>query len=993
MKYNHDQSGRGKYLKHYGMPRRSGRYPWGSGKKPQRNRSIYNVYKQLHEDGFTDAEIAKKWGMSQNKLKIIRSLGRDEERKLKIERAEALQKKGYSLNEIAKRIGVPNESTVRSLLNPTRKARNSLTEQTANIVKDFCDKHKYIDIGEGTEIALGINPSRMEKVVEHLKFKGYSTHTLYVDQMGTNYQTTISCLVAPGVSYKELRDHYHEVVPVSDTIEGIDGVKRPVDFNMPVNNISSDRVAVRYAEEGGKDRDGLIEIRRGCPDLNLGKASYAQVRIGIDGTHYAKGMCIYGDDSHFPPGCDILVHSNKNEGTPLCGPKDNTVLKLQKSDPRNPFGASIKDDEKLQMVRKEYQDPETGETKISGLNIVNEEGDWDRWRKTLSSQFLSKQRPELAKTQLDIKYSESAEEFDEICKLTNPTVKKVLLEKFADQCDGAAQDLKAAALPNQAAHVILPCPSLKPNEIYAPKYKDGTNVILVRHPHASITEIPQLVVNNRNKEAIEMIGKTPTDAVCIHPAAAQQMSGADFDGDSVLVIPANNPGGKVRIKTEKQYKDLVGFETSEYAFPPGYTPVGTELMSEKAKGKQMGVVSNLISDMNLKGAPEEHMVRAIKHSMVVIDAPKHELDWKRSERENDIAELKRLYQERIDPDSGEVKYGGASTIISRAKSKMEVPDRKAVTRIIEYKVDPVTGKVTGNTDPETGKIIQRPTGESFMYINEKVKIGMNDDGTPKYKTKKLSVITDWKTGKQFTVDPITKERTYRSAEEIATRAKVQGRTQWSTRMAETQDAFELTSGGSKKDPGTPMEGVYANYANQMKDLANKARKEYLATPNLKQNNAARREYAAEYDQLCKDLLVAKANAPKERRAQILANREIDLFKADNPDVDYEHLKKAKGRAIQEARKVVGAKKPKINITPREWEAIQKGVLSDSTLRDILNNADLDQVRAYAMPRQKKKELPATKITLIKTLSKTFTQEQIAERLNISVSAVSKAINS
>lgn len=169
-----------------------------------------------------------------------------------------------------------------------------------------------------------------------------------------------------------------------------------------------------------------------------------------------------------------------------------------------------------------------------------------------------------------------------------------------------------------------------------------------------------------------MLGLHPTDAVAINPAAAQQMSGADFDGDSALVIPANNVGGKVRIKTEKQFEALKGFDTDEYKLPvnaDGEALEPKKVLGEQQKQKQMGVVSNLITDMTLKGAPEDHMVRAIKHSMVIIDATKHKLDWKKSEQDNNIDELKRLYQKRIDPDTGEEKYGGAGTIVSRAKSK------------------------------------------------------------------------------------------------------------------------------------------------------------------------------------------------------------------------------------------------------------------------------------------------------------------------------------
>lgn len=64
--------------------------------------------------------------------------------------------------------------------------------------------------------------------------------------------------------------------------------------------------------------------------------------------------------------------------------------------------------------------------------------------------------------------------------------------------------------------------------------------------------------------------------------------------------------------------------------------------------KQMDVVSNLITDMTIKGATEEELFRAVKHSMVVIDAVKHKLDYKQSEEDNDIESLKKKYQSKKD---------------------------------------------------------------------------------------------------------------------------------------------------------------------------------------------------------------------------------------------------------------------------------------------------------------------------------------------------------
>lgn len=1008
----------GRYLKHYGMPRRSGRYPWGSGKQPQRNKNIYNVYRQLRNEGFTDKEIAEQWDMSQSKLKKLKAAGLMEQKELNMQRALALKAKGYGATEIGRRMGV-RESTVRGWFKEDKMQKIAEAKVTAETIKEFVDKNKYVDIGKGTEIALGVTRARMDVAVEYLKSKGYEEHTIYMDQMGTNYQTTYKCLIPPGVTYSELREHRHDIVPVTDTIINPDGIK--LAKSEPPTNIDVKRVAVKYAEDGGTDMDGVIQIRRGCEDLNLGRAMYAQVRIGVNGTHYAKGMCVYGDDSIFPPGCDILINSNKKKGTPVLGKGDDTVLKEQKKDKDNPFGTSIKDSDQLEMVQKYYTDSKTGQQKLSALNIVNEEGNWAKWTKSLSSQFLSKQRTELAKAQLNQKYTEKMDEFNDICNLTNPTVKRILLAKFADSCDGAAQDLKAAALPNQTSAVILPGTTLKENEVYAPHYENGTRVVLIRHPHASTSEIPQLVVNNNNKECQKMLGKHPTDAVCIHPKAAQQMSGADFDGDSVLVIPANNPGGKVKIKTQKQFDDLVGFDTGKYKYTAADRESGkAKIMTDKQKGKEMGKVSNLITDMTLQHAPEEDMVRAIKHSMVVIDAKKHELDWKRSERENNIKELVHRYQKSYNPETGEVHYGGASTIISRSKSKIDIPEVRAITNISKYYVDE-EGKEHGNTNPETGEIVRIKTDKSFTYINSKSQVPRlyKDRKTGKMytldpdtkertyrsdsevkaiqeaknkKNVKMTVYTDKKTGKMYTIDPDTKQRVYRTLDEVAEEGRVQGRTTSTTRMAVAKDAYELTSGGSKEDPGHPMEAVYADYANNMKALANRTRLEYLKTPPLKQDKEARQKYQKEYEELQRALLLAKSNAPKERRAQALANKEVDLWKENNPGFTQDDLKKVKGKAIAKARPIVGAKKEKVDFTDRQWEAIQKGAISDSMLEELLNNADIDKVRQRAMPRQTT-SLPPTKVAVIKAMAKTYTQAEIAKICNLSASQVSKAINS
>ena len=61
------------------------------------------------------------------------------------------------------------------------------------------------------------------------------------------------------------------------------------------------------------------------------------------------------------------------------------VLKKIQDDPDNPFGAFIKAGGQSHYIDKD------GTEKLSAINKLKEEGDWDKMSKNLSSQFLSKQ--------------------------------------------------------------------------------------------------------------------------------------------------------------------------------------------------------------------------------------------------------------------------------------------------------------------------------------------------------------------------------------------------------------------------------------------------------------------------------------------------------------------------------------------------------------------------------------------------------------------------
>lgn len=691
-------------LMHYGVKRRSGRYPWGSGDNPyQHSGDFLSRVDELKGQGLSEKDIAKTIGLSTTDLRMQIRVAKHERRALEADRARSLRDDGYSLNEIAAMMGYANDSSIRSLLNENTAASKNRAKATADILKKELEEKGMIDVGAGVELELGCSENTLKEAVFILETEGYNRYGIGLQQVTNPKQQTITTvLTKPDVAYKDVFDNIGDIQSVGD-YHSTDSGKSYFKREYP-SSIKSDRVGIRYGDEGGSNKDGVIEIRRGVPDLDLGNSHYAQVRILVDGTHYLKGMAMYSDD--IPDGVDIVFNTNKKSGTP----KDK-VMKGIKDDPDNPFGASIKANGQsfYDDPNGKYTDPVTGKKQsLSAINKIKEEGDWEKMSKNLSSQFLSKQPVQLIRKQLDLTYRDYDAELDEIRSLTNPTVKRHRLLEFANECDGAVIHLKSAALPRQSTKVILPLDKLNENEIYAPSYRNGEQVALIRYPHGGTFEIPILKVNNKNSSGINILGKDILDAVGINPKVAERLSGADFDGDQVVVIPVSD---KVKIKSTPALKDLEGFDPKTQYSTEGKT--GVKLMTKSETQKQMGVVSNLITDMTLKGAPESEIARAVKHSMVVIDAEKHKLDYKQSEKDQGIAELKQRYQGYAD-ENGKL-VGGASTLLSRRKQDVSVPERKG-SGIIDPETGKVTYKESGRTyiDPKTGKTVKATTNVKLL---------------------------------------------------------------------------------------------------------------------------------------------------------------------------------------------------------------------------------------------------------------------------------------
>lgn len=983
------------FLMHYGIDHikgtpGSGRYPWGSGDSPfQHSGDFLSFVKELRSKRltYTDNEeyilrngekvknpdygktfkgetaVAKMLKMSTTEYRQAITLASNLDKMDKINRAEALwntldengnHKYGYS--EIARKMGLPNESSVRSLLKPSVKANIEVAQKAADFLKERLtdlskdDPKAMIDIGPGVEKELGITRTKLDNAVYILEGEGYKTYGGRIpnvtDPTGSR-QTTMNVIATPETEFKDFYNYEH-----IKSLKEYEAVANGKDFKRKFEypeSMDPKRLMIRYAEEGGKEKDGLIELRRNVPDLSLGEKNYAQVRILVDGDRYLKGMAAYAtDQSKFPDGVDVIFNTNKHVGTEM-----RDVLKKIKDDPDNPFGSLIKDSEQGGQY---YYDSKTGKrleskfdspnAKLGLINKRSDEGDWDNWKDTLSAQFLSKQNLQLVKRQLNVATVEKQQELDDIKSLTNNTVKKYYLDSFANDCDYAAVHLTAAALPRQKFQVLLPVPSMKDNEIYAPNYNDGERVALIRYPHGGLFEIPILTVNNKQKDAVKLIGKNSRDAVGINAEVADRLSGADFDGDTAMVIPISS---RSNVKNAPRLKGLEGFDPKDtYGCDPKKTytdakgnehyfnKAGIEFKVMKNTQNEMGRISNLITDMTIKGATNDELARAVRHSMVVIDAEKHKLDYKSSYVQNGIEALKKKYQLHLDENGKEVY--GASTLVSMAKSEKDVVKRKGQPRV----------NIKGRPDYDP----TRPEG-ALLY---------KDDPKATYTVLKENKRTG----------------------EITQVTKV--RTQPSTKMAETDDARTLISSYN-----SPIEQAYAAYANTMKAMANSARKLSYETKGVEYSSKAAKLYAKEVRDLESQLDVATKNKPRERQAQVIATCIVKAKKQSNPDMKKSELKKLRQQEITRAREQVGATKTKIEITDRMWEAIQSGAVHANTLRKVFDNTDMSKVKERATPRSRKTITPAMESRAKQMKLNGRSNAEIAMALGLSSSTVSKLL--
>src|SRR5574337_245247 len=239
-------------LVHYGTPRHSGRYPWGSGGQPQQrgNRSFSDRVAELKSQGLSDPQIAKGMGLSSTtELRARISIEKAAHRQAQATQAFRLHENGLSNVAIGQKMGL-NESSVRSLLNPALKSKRDSLQTTADLLKSHLDSGGYLDIGKGSENWIGISSTKLSTAVAILKQQGYEVRNIQVPQQFGKGKTTIKTLVPPGAPKFIDPTKIGSLAAYSnDGGHTYEHIKPPV-------RVSSSRIQVLHAGEGGEKADG-----------------------------------------------------------------------------------------------------------------------------------------------------------------------------------------------------------------------------------------------------------------------------------------------------------------------------------------------------------------------------------------------------------------------------------------------------------------------------------------------------------------------------------------------------------------------------------------------------------------------------------------------------------------------------------------------------------------------------------------------------------------
>ena len=195
---------------HYGVKRRSGRYPWGSGKEGYQRDSILGRVYDLRDQGKNEKEIAKDLGMNTSQLRSAIALANEHEKQSIMDTINSMKADGFSNTDIAKKTGLA-ESTVRYNLSKKDSVKRNQINKTAESLKSSIEDTPYLDIGSGVELQMGISRQKLKAAVEDLKSQGYYEHEIYVPQIGNEGKWTTTKVLTKEPSLDIVKQHRSEI--------------------------------------------------------------------------------------------------------------------------------------------------------------------------------------------------------------------------------------------------------------------------------------------------------------------------------------------------------------------------------------------------------------------------------------------------------------------------------------------------------------------------------------------------------------------------------------------------------------------------------------------------------------------------------------------------------------------------------------------------------------------------------------------------------------
>ena len=234
-------------LKHYGMPRRSGRYPWGSGENPYQRTGLFKgwvkdqkaagisakdiadvakdagcsneiILRSLKSAKYSPAEIMTAMDLNSSRYRAIDSIGSEEE---KAER-DALIRQYITVDQmsdtaIGKAMGL-NESTIRSIRSKLDDDEKKGNMQTAEALKEALDRSEagMLDIGKGSEYYIGVSRTRLKNAVAILQEQGYNVQYDKVNQPFSGEQTSLMILTKNDKDWKDVHNNLDKITPLGD---------------------------------------------------------------------------------------------------------------------------------------------------------------------------------------------------------------------------------------------------------------------------------------------------------------------------------------------------------------------------------------------------------------------------------------------------------------------------------------------------------------------------------------------------------------------------------------------------------------------------------------------------------------------------------------------------------------------------------------------------------------------------------------------------------